>query len=323
MALSQPKPLSLAPRLTTRDCSNVSDQLTIWQISDGKPGHENQSLGLIDALGRACPCESFRIDVSEAGNFWTRWRTALAQAKPLPMANLIIGAGHATHFPMWCLKRVSGAKSVVLMKPSLPMGFFDLCLAPRHDFPAGATDEDGLILTEGAINRVLLPEGERGGKLILIGGPSKTHGWDEDAMMKSLDELVADGEWKLTDSRRTPEGFLDRVRTKFPQVDVHPHHETDSKWLPRELRYAEEVWVSEDSVSMTYEAISSGARVGLLPVPRLREDSRVLRGLERMLEQGRLSTLEQWHEAGRQLSEAKPLREADRCARLLLERLEP
>lgn len=74
---------------------------------------------------------------------------------------------------------------------------------------------------------------------------------------------------------------------------------------------------------MTYEAISSGAQVGLLPVPRLREDSRVLRGLERMLEQGRLSTFEQWHEAGRQLSEAKPLREADRCARLLLERLEP
>ena len=112
----------------------MSDQLTIWQISDGKPGHENQSLGLIDAIGRIRPCESFRIDVSEAGNFWTRWRAALAQAKPLPMAQLIIGAGHATHFPLWCLRRVSGAKAVVLMKPSLPMSFFDLRLAPRHVF---------------------------------------------------------------------------------------------------------------------------------------------------------------------------------------------
>ena len=299
----------------------MKDALTIWQITDGKPGHENQSLGLIDAIGRIQPCESFRIDISSAGNFLTRWRTALAQAKPLPLPHLLIGVGHATHFPMWCLRHAAGGKSVVLMKPSLPMGFFDLCIAPRHDFADGTMDRDGLILTEGALNRVLLPEGERGGKLILIGGPSKTHGWDGDAMLESLVEVVDDGEWQLTDSRRTPEGFLQRVREALPQIQIHPHEETGPKWLPRELRHAEEVWVSEDSVSMTYEAISSGARVGLLPVPRLREDARVLRGLEHLLEQGRLSTLEQWRDAGRQLSEAKPLREADRCAGLMIERL--
>lgn len=297
----------------------MNDALTIWQLADGKPGHENQSLGLIEAIGRLRPCETHRIDVSKAGNFWSRWKTAREQAGSLPPADLIIGCGHATHFALWRLRKMTGAKTIVLMKPSLPLSCFDGCIAPRHDFVAGAPDRNNLILTEGALNRVVAGKGERGGKLILLGGPSKIHGWDGDALLESLRELTREGDWQLTDSRRTPEGFVERIRQELPKIHIHPHQETGPDWLPGVLQEVEEIWVSEDSVSMTYEALSSGARVGVLAMPRLREDARVLRGLSGLIRQGRLTGFRAWQDAGRELPSARPLAEADRCARLVLE----
>lgn len=299
----------------------MSEPLVIWQIGDGKPGHENQSMGLIDAIGRLHPCGVHRIDVSNGAHFWSRWCEASSQSKSLPKPDLLVGAGHATHFPLWRLKCQTGASAVVLMKPSLPMSWFDLCIVPRHDFPADTADRDGLVLTEGALNRVVSGDGVREGKLILLGGPSKTHGWDEDEMIESLKRLTMEGEWMLTDSRRTPDGYLRRLKEALPRIQIHPHGETGPNWLPRTLSQMSEVWVTEDSVSMTYEALSSGARVGVLPVPRLRSKSRVLLGLDRMLKQGRLGSFADWLESERELPPAEPLRESDRCAKLVLEKL--
>lgn len=296
----------------------MKDVLTIWQLADGKPGHENQSLGLIEAIGRMRSCEHHRIDLSDEGYFWSRWMSARKQAAALPPADLILGAGHALHFPIWLLRRASRAKALILMKPSLPMGFFDLCIAPRHDFPTGLVDGERLILTDGAINRVIAGDGDREGKLILLGGPSKNHGWDAEEMIRSLAQLTREDGWQLTDSRRTPKGFVNRIRNELPQIQVHSHAETSTDWLPQILQKVEQVWVSEDSVSMTYEALSSGAKVGLLPVPRAREHARVLRGLDHLIQHKRLTPLADWLKSGCQLDQARPLREADRCAQILL-----
>lgn len=297
----------------------MNDALTIWQLGDGKPGHENQSLGLIEALGRIRPCEVHRIDLSQAGSFWARWKEAKRQAREMPAPDLLLGVGHATHFALWRLRKSSGAPAVVLMNPSLPRRCFDLCLVPRHDFASDPPEHARLLVTEGALNRVLAGAGERRGGLILLGGPSKTHGWDEEEMMSSLTELCTQGDWQLTDSRRTPQECLARIGRELPQIKVHPHTETGPDWLPQTLQQVAQVWVTEDSVSMTYEALSSGAKVGVLPAPRLRTNARILRGLDSLLAQGRLSSFEDWREAGGVLPEARPLREADRCARLLVE----
>ena len=167
---------------------------------------------------------------------------------------------------LW-LGRKQHAKTVVLMRPSIPIGWFDFCIAPSHDFPAGRV-QPNLILTRGALNRVIPGKGEKTGKLILIGGPSKTHGWDGPALLDMLAQATDRGGWELTDSRRTPEGFLDQVRQALPGVTAISHHETPPDWVPEKLQSAKEVWVTEDSVSMIYEALTSGARVGLLPTPR-------------------------------------------------------
>ncbi len=298
----------------------MSRPLIIWLIGDGKPGHENQSLGLAEALGRLMPCQIHRISIAGESGLIGRIRRACAESAAFPAPDLILAAGHATHPALLWLAHKRRAKSIVLMKPSLPLSWFDLCISPAHDFPNGCK-RPNLILTRGALNRVTPGTGEKSGKLILLGGPSKTHGWDSQAMLDMLSMATDRGGWELTDSRRTPEGFLDQVREKLPGITAISHTETPPGWVPEKLRMAKEVWVTEDSVSMIYEALTSGARVGLLPVPRITKNSRVLRGIDGLLADGYLTSFQDWLKTQRLDTAPAPLREADRCAFELAERI--
>jgi hypothetical protein len=295
----------------------VTRPLKIWLLCDGKPGHENQSLGLAEAIGRRVPAEIHRISLAGKRGLIGRIRAALVGSSGFPKPDLILGAGHATHPALWWLGRKHQAKTVVLMKPSIPIGWFDLCIAPNHDFPAGG-DRPNLILTRGALNRVTPRNAEKTGKLILIGGPSKTHGWDGAGILDMLAQATDRGGWELSDSRRTPEGFLDEARAKLPGVTVFSNHDTPPDWVPVKLRAAKEVWVTEDSVSMIYEALTSGARVGLLPAPRLTRDSRVIWSVEALVADGFVTPFAKWADSHRIAQPPELLQEADRCAGILL-----
>lgn len=295
--------------------------LTIWVIGDGKPGHENQSLGLTDAIGRAVPCAVHRISLAGKRGLIPRIKTANLASAGLPKPDLIVAAGHATHPSLLWLAHKHRAHSVVLMKPSLSMSWFDLCIAPEHDFPNGSVRKN-LILTHGALNRVAPPtDTARTDKMILIGGPSASHAWDGAQLTAALSAVSNKGAWQLTDSRRTPAGFIEEIHKQLPAIKIFPHLETTPDWLPAKLATADEVWVTEDSVSMIYEALSSGARVGLLPAPRTQPDSRVLRGVEALVSNKFLTTFSDWKSSQHLGLPPSVLREADRCAEMLLARL--
>ncbi len=298
----------------------VKRPLILWLLADGKPGHENQSLGLAEAIGRRVPCHIHRIPLAGKRGILGRIRAAVLASTSLPKPDLILGAGHATHAALWWLGRKNSAPTVVLMKPSMPIGWFSFCLCPEHDFPAGA-EKPGLILTRGALNRVVAGDGEKTGKLILIGGPSKTHGWDGGAVLDRLAQATDRGGWELSDSRRTPQGFLEEARAKLPGVTLFSHRDTPADWVAEKLRGAKEVWVTEDSVSMVYEALTSGARVGLLPAPRRAAASRVIQGIESLIAEGFVTPFDRWRESQRIAAPPHPLQEADRCAAILLERI--
>lgn len=298
----------------------VKTTRTLWLIGDGKPGHENQSLGLADAIARITPSELHRISLAEVRGRIAQIRRAVQAGGSLPPPDLIIAAGHATHVPLLLLSRKFKAPSVLLMRPSLPMQLFDLCVTPEHDFKTGYQRKK-LILTRGALNRVPPPaDSSRSGRMILIGGPSKLHGWDGESLLAALEKITASGSWQLTDSRRTPAGFTDRMRQRLPQVEIFPHQETAPTWLPGKLAAAEEVWVTEDSVSMVYESLSSGAKVGLLAVPRLKSGTRVLLGLEKLIDGGFITRFADWEKSPRLAAPPETLREADRCAVTIVER---
>lgn len=302
----------------------MTQPLHIIILSDGKPGHENQSYGLAEAIGRIRPVEISIIRLAGLKGPFSRIRHAWRELGKLPAPQLLLGAGHAVHPALLALSRKSGAPCVVLMKPSLPPSFFDLCLVPEHDLE-NRQPPANVIPTKGALNRVPPSTvAHRSGNLILLGGPSSSHGWDGEAVSSALEAIVAASsgeEWTITDSRRTPEGQLSAIAARIPGLQVYPHTGTGRDWLPTRLSSASVAWVTEESISMIYEALSSGAKVGLLPVPSLKKAGRVARGIARLAEAGYVTPFSRWSATTGLSTPPEILREADRCATIVMEKL--
>ena len=303
--------------------------IVVWRPPHGKPGHDNQSRGLIRALGRLTALECHELNGRGAGRR-ALWSTLAARLRPgqgLPDPALLIGAGHATHLPMLAARIARGGRAVVLMKPSLPLAWFDLCLIPEHDRPPV---RDNVVATQGVLNTVRASDCARPGiGLILVGGPSSHHRWDGPAlvgMVRTIVDAHPMVAWRIADSRRTPACTRHLLRAiaslstgAAPNCAFVPHEETGPEWLSTALAEAGTVWVTEDSVSMLYEALSAGAATGLLPVPR-RRSSRPSRGVDALLASGQVMAFERWAEGAALPRLAVPLNEAERCARALLAR---
>ncbi len=287
--------------------------MEVWILSDGKAGHVNQSHGLAQALARLTPVNVSTILIHR---FWDIRRAGRA----LPRPHFLLAAGHRTHFAALLARRTYGGKIVVLMKPTLPTGWFDLCLIPEHD---GATATGNIIATRGALNPIRPGQPQAGHGLILVGGPSPHHLWDDAAVagqVRAISEADSDTNWELTTSRRTPATFLRRLGV-LPRVHT-PVEQTDRDWVATRLVRAASVWVTEDSVSMIYEALTAGAAVGLLHV-RYRRRSRVVRGIEQLVHDQTVTTFAEWRTGQSLQPPAVPLREADRCAAIIRERFGP
>lgn len=291
-------------------------------LSDGRPGHQNQSLGLAEAIARRTGATIDCLRLPDTGGPPLRWWTALHAPGPTP--DLLIGAGHKTHLALWLAARKFKAKSVVIMKPTWPARLFDLCLVPAHDL-AHAPASSRIVPIRGALNRIpeqLPPKQPRG--LILLGGPSRSHGWAGEALIACLREVCAacpDLQWFAADSRRTPTGFLSSVVRSGVPVQPLPRESTSTSALMDHLLLAQEVWVTADSISMIFEAVTTGARVGVLPAPVHAPNSGPVRGLEALILDGYATLYATWRQQGRRLPPPRPLHETGRCADLVLTRL--
>lgn len=297
-------------------------------LSDGRPGHENQSLGLAEALRRRTGAEIECLRLESEDGWLKRLRRACALAPGAEPPQLLIAAGHRTHLPLFLATKKLGARSVVIMKPSLPRRFFDLCLAPWHDLGACHRDSARIVATRGALNR--LPEAvpaKTRSAVVLIGGPSKHHRWDGEALAAAIREVVAsrpDLAWTIGDSRRTPEGFLDALKVDASaKVTKVPHGQTTPGWLPSVLGAAEEAWVTEDSVSMLFEAVTSGARTGVLPMPVNNPRARTVRAAQDLVASGYARALEDWRRAPSDWKSMPRLHETARCAEIVLKTFFP
>lgn len=262
--------------------------LIIWRFRDGKPGHEQQSLGLINALGELHAVEVSDFDVREHPvgiADWMLGRFPAGFIKPRP--DFLIGAGHATHVAMLAAKKAVGGKVIVLMKPSLPSFLFDLIIVPEHD---GVPASERVITTRGALNSMRPAEKKTGSVLILLGGESKHARWDNAVVLQQVETVVAAlkpdqlnfcQNWRITDSRRTPAVLSAELEQRYGER-FQPWALCPPGWLAQYLASTEAVWVSEDSASMIYEALSAGCRVGVLELPEAKRTGRVLAGIKKL-----------------------------------------
>jgi hypothetical protein len=292
--------------------------LIAWIVSDGKPGHVNQSRGLAEALARATPTEIVTLPALPAWRAWLALLLKRIPGKPLPNPDLVVGTGHATHLTLLAARRAHGGRAVVLMKPSLPRRWFDLCILPQHDDIAA---DPRTLVTEGALNRVR-PASDRDARrgLLLIGGESKHFEWDSDAVQVQIKGILArtpETQWTLTTSRRTPANFL-ALLPQHPNLTIVPHTATAPGWLPAQLSQCGTVWVTPDSASMVFEALTAGADVGVFDLP-VNPGSRVGRAIAHLADAQRITRFANWCAHGTMRPNTHPLAEADRCAAWILE----
>lgn len=293
-------------------------------ISEGRPGHENQSVGLALALARRTGADIEIIQIPATWNLFTRRRVALETRKNAPQ--LVIGAGHKVHLPLWFASRQFNARSVVIMEPTWPKRWFDLCVLPQHDSEPG-NGNPRIITTLGALNRVpeTIPTKHTKG-VILIGGPSKSHGWNSQTTTQAISTVVksrSDLTWTISDSRRTPPEFLDQLQTQKLGAEILSHQKTKPDWVPTQLMAADEAWATEDSVSMIFEAVTAKARTGVLPVPVSKPNADPVRAVQKLVREGYATNYTEWSRNGQRLPVPKPLHETGRCADLVLKKLFP
>ena len=307
---------------TPNTSTKTAPKTILWQLHDEKPGHHNQLRGLANALADLLPLEVHSLRApSRRRSLAALWSKKFPLGEDLPAPDLILGAGHATHLAVLAARRTCGGQAVVLMKPSFPIALFDLCLIPEHDQVA---ESEKVISTRGVLN-VIRPTEQHDSKsgLLLIGGPSAAHDWSDERMLEQIATITTSTpaiEWKLTNSRRTPSSFLSQLAERnFTNLQTTPHQETHADWVPSQLARAAQVWVSEDSVSMVYESLTSGAAVGVLEVPSKRR-GRVAAGIDSLLENAWATRFDAWQPGSLLAPPPAQLDEARRCAEIVCRR---
>ncbi len=240
---------------------------TIWRLVDGKAGHDKQSLALVENLKNQARCKIFNINIQNLKNpfiaiIFKKYNLDKGLNKP----DIAIGAGHKTHLYLLAIKRCFGAKIVVIMKPSLPLKFFDLCVIPKHD---GVKSGSNVFTTNTPLVSFNLNKKKKENMaLFLIGGPSKHYYWDSKRVLEQIKNISKQFKFKkllITTSRRTPIEFINEFnKSKIKNIKLYEHTKIMNDWLDKNITKVKNIWVTNDSYSMLIEAIASGAYTDIL-----------------------------------------------------------
>lgn len=309
--------------------------LKIAVFLDGRPGHEKQSLGIVNALERRTDIGVQMIQVEAQGLLGTLVNLFKLKVfdcgitSQVTDADLYIGTGRQTHLPLLLSQKRYGGKAVCCMTPDfLVRGNFDLCCIPNHD---NLPESDKILHTFGAPNSSTNKKRHQAGRgLILVGGiDEKSHIWKSERLLAQVEEIVETYKkihWVISSSPRTPDETVQKIQKVAGNMDrLEFYHYTDTPrgWVEEQCDDCKFVWVSSDSVSMVYEALTAGCTVGLLPVDWKKKDSKFQRSEEFLLEGNHALSFEAWKSGGEWIDIKQDFDEAARCADFILEKWWP
>lgn len=265
------------------------DPLRILCLGDGRPGHEKQTLAMVEAFSGKTPVEErwFQIPRRRSFAFFSlsagvatcflpglsgRFLKKYGWADEHFVPDLIMATGSHTHGLLLLFGEHYKAKTLVCMTPDIGIrSRIDLVLSPMHD---GLKQKSNIWLTLGPPCRQITPKNRQEGQgLILVGGvDASSHEWQNEKLMGQIEKLAQKkniSSWLVGSSPRTPEeteNSLQILSGKIPHLSFVPYSGTRKGWVEEAYASSTEAWITADSVSMVYEALTAGCRVGVLPV---------------------------------------------------------
>ena len=265
----------------------------IWVLSDGRPGHYNQSLAVAKALETLFDESDVRykeVEVKKAGKYLLRallnrrWGRELLKALTPQKAvtlfykgvdlssspDIVISAGKDTSMLNAVLGLWYGATTLFIGHPKkldnrlftkvltvLDLGFENqivLDVAPTLPYSG---DVEAFCREHG-----LDPKASY--SVLLIGGDGSGYHYTEeeiDALIAFVNKTAEQTDWLVTTSRRTPLVFEEKMQRQMRAKMFVAYHQNPIKAVGAFLALADRVYVTEESASMVSEAVASGKPV--------------------------------------------------------------
>jgi len=241
-------------------------KLNIWLILDGKRGHEKQIEDLAFSINKKVKTNITKINkISFLNTLLNFLRIRNDPCKYFPQPDLIIAAGHQTHFDALQKKNRYGGKIILIMKPSIPFFLFDLLIIPSHD---NTFWKKNTLTIDGTVNKIKNNnKQEKNSGLILLGGPSKNYLWSNKEVIDQINNILNLNpklKFTIATSRRTPSELLNDNKLVHKNLLKVCHESVPHDWLENNIGNYQFAWVTQDSISMLYELIASGSIVNLI-----------------------------------------------------------
>jgi mitochondrial fission protein ELM1 len=260
---------------------------TVWVLTEGTAGMENQALGLAERLGLpvvvkrvklAPPWRWFapRLPVSPFGR-----ATPDSSSLEAPWPCAVIGCGRQSIPFARAIKAASGGRTLLIQtqNPRIAASHFDLVIPPEHDGLTGAK----VFAIIGSPNRIT-PAKLSGARaafaaqfmplraprlVVLIGGPNKVYpfgGGEITAFADALKSLARDHGLIVLPSRRTGAANTARIAAALDGTGAFVWRGEGENPYMGALGWADAFLVTADSVNMACEAAVTGKPVHIFPL---------------------------------------------------------
>ena len=333
---------ALSQNAAASGASQPISSTVCWCVTDGRPGMENQAVGLAEAMGFAPVVKRvllkplWRLASPHITAFKRYAMSSKGDMLAAPWPDILIATGRPSILPALHIKGQSGGRTfaIQLQDPVSLRYRFDRIVVPEHDGLQGAN----VIRMDGALHRVTpatLAEARakwapRFGGLrkplvaVLLGGNNSRYVFGKrEAAMLGLQLKALSGAGfglMITPSRRTGEANMAILREALTDTLAFIWDETGDNPYFGMMAHADAFVVTCDSVNMVSEACSTGRPVHFVELPgengkALPENDKFMRFRRGFERHGRIRVfqgrIENWT--------YEPLREMERVAGLIRE----
>jgi mitochondrial fission protein ELM1 len=252
---------------------------TLWIVTEGLAGTENQCLGVAEVLG--VEPEVKRIGLTQPWKLLSPYlglecHASFTPRLSPPWPDILVTSGRKAIAASRYIKKKSQGKTftVHIQDPRVSPKQFDIVAVPQHDPSRG----DNVIVTVATPNRITAKKLEVAKQdfsslfenipsprvAVLIGGSTKSHVMTMNETEKIIKQLTPLSNLMLTTSRRTGNANI-----RLLKENLADHYFWDgisaNPYLGM-LAWADVILVTSDSTSMISEAASTGKPVYTIPM---------------------------------------------------------